>query len=103
VLPREPGDAFYKTAAGQPYIRDRLMGAPKGRAETNAIRPPVRPTTRWLRMVSMASARGVAGSMEARRRADIDFPAPSGDLVSTPATGMASPWSQQGLLEILHG
>jgi len=56
-----------------------------------------------MAVVSRASARDVPGTMVVSRRANIDLPAPGGDMVSPPATGMASPWSQQGRLEIFHG
>jgi transposase len=36
---------------------------------TNAVRSPVRPATRWVRVVSMASARVIAGRMVVSRRA----------------------------------
>ena len=53
-------------------------GARNGRVVTNAVRSPVRPATRWIRVVSMASARVIAGRMVVSRRASIDFPAPGG-------------------------
>jgi hypothetical protein len=68
-------------------------GARNGRVVTNAVRSPVRPATRWIRVVSTASARDIPGTMVVSRRASIDLPAPDGDMVSPPATGMASPWS----------
>jgi hypothetical protein len=39
----------------------------KGRAMTNAVRAPVKPATLWIRVVSRASARGIAGRMGMRR------------------------------------
>jgi hypothetical protein len=45
---------------------------------TSAVRAPVRPATRWIRVVSMASARGIAARMVVSRRASIDVPAPGG-------------------------
>jgi hypothetical protein len=53
--------------ADQPHIRDRV----------------VRPATRWMRVVSMASGRGSAGTMVASRRANIDVPTPGGPRRST--------------------
>ena len=53
-------------------------GARNGRVVTNAVRPPVRPATRWMRVVSRASARVIAGRMVVSRRASIDLPAPGG-------------------------
>ena len=38
----------------------------------------MRPATRWIRVVSRASARVIAGRMVVSRRASIDFPAPGG-------------------------
>jgi hypothetical protein len=78
-------------------------GARHGRVVTHAVRSPVRPATLWMRVVSMASAKVMAGRMVVSRRANIDLPAPGGDMVSPPATGMTSPWSQQGRLEIFNG
>ena len=46
-------------------------GARHGRVVTNAVRSPVRPATRWMRVVSMASARVIVGRMVVRRRANI--------------------------------
>ena len=53
-------------------------GARNGRVVTNAVRSPVRPATLWMRVVSMASARVIAGRMVVSRRASIDLPAPGG-------------------------
>src|SRR5262245_27793081 len=65
-------------AADEPHIRDGVVGARHGRVVTHAVRSPVRPATRWMRVVSMASARVIAGRMVLRRRASIDVPAPAG-------------------------
>src|SRR5882724_13170554 len=69
-------------------------GARNGRVVTNAVRSPVRPATRWMRVISMASAKVMAGWMVVRRRANIDVPAPGGHAgeiwVRTPA--LPSPW-----------
>jgi len=71
-------------AADQPRIRDGVVGgAPNGRVVTNAVRSPVRPATRWIRVVSMASARVIAGRMAVSGRASIDVPAPGGPSKST--------------------
>jgi hypothetical protein len=53
-------------------------GARHSRVVTRAVRSPVRPATRWRRVVSMASARVSAGKMVVSRRASIDLPAPGG-------------------------
>jgi hypothetical protein len=45
---------------------------------TRAVRPPVRPATRWIRVVASASARRIAGRRMARRRASRDVTAPAG-------------------------
>jgi hypothetical protein len=45
---------------------------------TRAVRGPVRPATLWIRVVSMASDRLMAGNMVVSRRASIDFPTPGG-------------------------
>jgi hypothetical protein len=47
------------------------------------VRPPVRPATRWIRVVPSASARRIAGRMVARQRASIDFPATGGPMSRT--------------------
>jgi hypothetical protein len=43
-----------------------------------AVRSPVRPATRRMPVVSMASASVIAGGMAGRRRASLDVPAPGG-------------------------
>ncbi len=43
-------------------------GARNDRVVTTAVRPPMRPATRWMRVVSSASARRIAGRMVVRRR-----------------------------------
>jgi hypothetical protein len=43
---------------------------------THAVRSPVRPATRWMRVVSIASARVIVGRMVVSRRARMDSPAP---------------------------
>jgi hypothetical protein len=54
------------------------MGAQHGRVVPKAVRAPVRPATRWMRVVSRASSRVVGGRMVVSRRANLDFPAPGG-------------------------
>jgi hypothetical protein len=49
----------------QHRMRDGLEGARHGRAVTKAVRAPVKPATRWMRVVSMASASVIAGRMVA--------------------------------------
>ena len=44
-------------------------GARHGWVVTNAVRSTMRPPTLWIRVVSMASVRGIAGSMVVSRRA----------------------------------
>jgi hypothetical protein len=53
------------------------------RAVTKVVRSPVRPATLWMRVVSMASARVMAGRMVVSRRASIDVPAPGGPMRRT--------------------
>jgi hypothetical protein len=65
-------------AADQPRIREGLVGARHGRVVTHAVRAPVRPATLWMRVVSMASARVIAGRMVVSRRASLDVPTPGG-------------------------
>jgi hypothetical protein len=65
------------SAADQPHVRDGVMrGAQHGRVVTKAVRSPVRPATRGRHVVSMASAKVMAGRMVMTRRASIDIPAP---------------------------
>src|SRR5262245_39819652 len=54
-------------------------GARNGRVVTKAVRSPVRPATLWIRMVSMVSARVIAGGMVVSRRASLDWPALAGE------------------------
>ena len=56
-------------SADQPHIRDSRVGARNGRVVTHAVRSPVRPATLWIYVVSMASARVIAGRMVVRWRA----------------------------------
>jgi hypothetical protein len=49
------------------------------RAVTSAVRSPVRPATRRMRVVSMPSARPVAGMRVGHRRASLDVPAPGAE------------------------
>ena len=63
-------------AVDQPFIRDGVVGSATRRVVTNAVRSPVRPAMLWIRVVSIASARGIAGRMVVSRRASIDLPAP---------------------------
>jgi hypothetical protein len=39
------------------------MGVRNGQVVTTAVQSPVRPATRWILVVSMASARVIAGRM----------------------------------------
>jgi hypothetical protein len=70
-LPRQR----HLAAVDQSHIGDRLMGARHGRVVTTAVRALVGPATQWMRVVSMASARVIAGRMLVDRRASINFPA----------------------------
>jgi hypothetical protein len=62
--------------ADQPRIQDGVVGRATRGVVTHAVRSPVRPATRWIRVVSMASARVIAGSMGVRRHPSIDLRAP---------------------------
>jgi hypothetical protein len=62
----------YVAAADRPDIGDGVMGARNGQAVTNAVRPPVRPAMQWMRVVSMASARVIAGGMVVGRHASLE-------------------------------
>jgi hypothetical protein len=58
-----------------PEVRAFTIGAEKDPVEVPFITWPVRPATRWMRVVSMASARVIAGRMVVSHRASIDVPA----------------------------
>lgn len=60
----------------QAYIGDRLTRGANGRVVTMAVRAPVRRATRWMGVVSSASARRMAGGTVVSRRSSLDFPAP---------------------------
>jgi len=62
----------------QAHIGDRVMGSATRARRDDVGRAPVRPATRWMRVVSMASGRVIAGRIVVRRRATIDGPAPGG-------------------------
>jgi hypothetical protein len=55
-----------------------MMGRATRAGRDQRVRSPVRPATRWIRVVSIASARVIAGRMVVSRRASIDVPAPGG-------------------------
>jgi hypothetical protein len=61
-------------APDQPDIRDGVMGGRNRRVVTTAVQSPVRPATRWMRVVSVASARVIAGRMAVHRRVSFDGP-----------------------------
>jgi hypothetical protein len=90
-------------AADQPRIRDGVMrGTRHGRVVTNAVRSPVRPATRWMWVISIGSAKVMAGRRVVRQRANIDVPAPGGHAgqiwVRMPA--WPSPWPRHLRREI---
>jgi hypothetical protein len=58
--------------ADQPHSRARVMGARHGRVVTHAVQSPVRPATRGMCAVSMASARIIGGRMGVGRRSSMD-------------------------------
>jgi hypothetical protein len=65
-------------AADQPDIRDGVTEGATRHATARAVQSPVRPATRWVRVVSIASRRVIAGRVVASRCAGIDFPARGG-------------------------
>jgi hypothetical protein len=81
-IPKEPAGVLQRhlarqrhlAPADQPAIREGLIGARHGRVVTKVVRSPVRPATLWMRVVSMASARVIAGRMVVSRRASMDLP-----------------------------
>ena len=62
-------------AADQADVGDGMVGGPEGARRDEAVRPPIRPATRGMQVVSRASAKRLAGRRVARRRPTIDFPA----------------------------
>jgi len=62
--------------ADQPHIGDGVMGGATRPGRDQRLRSPVMPATRGIRVVSMASARGIAGRIVVSRRASMDVPAP---------------------------
>jgi hypothetical protein len=76
VRQRDFARPWHLAAPDQPHIGDGVVGARNGRVVTKAVRSPVRPATRWMRVVSRASGRVISGRMVVSRRASIDFPAP---------------------------
>jgi hypothetical protein len=66
----------YLTAADHADVGNGVVGgATRPGGDARGARP-VRPATRWMRVVSRASARVMSGRMVARGRASIDVPAP---------------------------
>ena len=59
------------------------QGARHGRVVTHALRAPLWPATREMRVVARASARAVAVRMVVSRRASMDLPAPGGPMRRT--------------------
>jgi hypothetical protein len=57
-------------------------GARNGRVVTKAVRSPVRPAPRWIRVISRASARVMAGKSVVSRRASFNLSAPVGPMRS---------------------
>ena len=53
------------------------------RLVTTVVRSPMRPAMLWMRVVSMASARVIAGRTVVSRRTSLDCPAPGGPRSST--------------------
>jgi hypothetical protein len=78
VRQRDLAGRRHVTPADQSGIRDGLVGGAKRAGRHQRLRPPVRPATLWIRVVSMASARVMAGRIVVRRRASIDVPVPGG-------------------------
>jgi hypothetical protein len=60
---------WHLSPANQPHSREGMVGERHGRVVTTAGRSPVRPATRGMRVVSMASGRVRAGRMVVSRRA----------------------------------
>jgi hypothetical protein len=73
VRPRHVARHRPVAPADQPCVRYGVVGARPGRVVTKVVRSLVRPATRWMRVVSMPSARVM---MVGHRRASIDWPAP---------------------------
>jgi hypothetical protein len=91
--PRDPwwaGDTFPGLGPWPPPIRlaseTAWWEARHGRVVTTAVRPPVRAATRWIRVVSRASARVTADRRVGSRRAGFDVPAPGAEQDVWPLT-----------------
>jgi hypothetical protein len=78
VRPRPLARQRHLAPADQPHVGDGVVGARHGRVVMKAVGSPLRPATRWRRVVSRASARVRSGRIVVSRRASIDFPAPGG-------------------------
>ena len=68
-------------ASTQPHIRARMVEARHVRVMTTAVRSPVRPATLWIRVVSSASARRIAGRMVVSRAGPASTSLPSSPVL----------------------
>jgi hypothetical protein len=84
-----------KAVSDRPCIRDEVVGARHGRVVTHAVRPSVRPATRRMRVVSIGSARIIAGSLVVSRRAAEVLPAELGlSLSRFPRAKRLTSWAK---------
>jgi hypothetical protein len=81
--PRTARQVASAPAPTQPHIRARMMEARHVRVMTTAVRSPVRPATLWIRVVSSASARVIAGRRVVSRRASLDVPGTAAPRLKT--------------------
>ena len=65
-------------ATDEADVGDGVVRRPEGTTVATAARAPMRPATRWMHVVSRASARVIAGKMVVSRRASLDVPTPGG-------------------------
>jgi hypothetical protein len=72
VRPRHLARPRPLAATDQPHLGDGVMRSAERGVLTTAVRAPVRPATRCMRVVSSALARRIAGTMVVSRRASLD-------------------------------
>jgi hypothetical protein len=73
----------------QPDIREGVVGRETRGVVTNAVRSSMRPATRWMRVISMASVYAITGQVVVSRCTSLDVAAaeaePEEVTVRTPA------------------
>jgi hypothetical protein len=80
VGPRPRARHRHLAAADQPHVGHGVVGARHGRVVTTAVRRPVSLATRWMRVVSRASARAISGRIVVKPWPYLWVLAPSGRI-----------------------